>query len=798
MAQSILFMAGLLLNIYPACTLFAPPRGRVDARQVHRRRAAYHEGALEIHLQSPTEGIMRSIPALWRWLALVFVLSFGALGWLGWRIYLSAPPIPETVVSASAEVLFTGDQIRRGQQVWLASGGQQQGTVWGHGAYVAPDWSADWLHREAVALRETRSMADETLRSEMRRNTYDAATGAVTVTDARAQAIRSVQRHYTSLFGSDPALAQLRDQYAMRAGEVTDAADRNALAAFVFWTSWAATTDRPDDPGVSYTSNWPHEPLVGNRMTADAAMWSIASVILLLAAIAAMLWVHGAGGHEDKAMPPATDPLATAVATPSMRATRKYFFAVVGLLLLQVGMGAITAHYAVEGSAFFGIPIGDLLPYVTSRTIHTQVGVFWIATAWLATGLYVAPLLGGREPKFQALGVHVLFWALIAIVVGSTATGWLGNLQHQGVDFSFWLGNQGLEFTSMGRVWQILLFVGLLFWAFLLGRALWPALTKPSESRGLIAMVFLSAVCIGGFYATSLTWGQHTHYSMIEYWRWWLVHLWVEGFFEVFATAVIALIFTKLGLVRAASANRAIVAETIVFLFGGILGTLHHLYWTGTPTSVIAVGAVFSALEVVPLTLIGLEALQTWQRARGVQWLKAYRWMILCFVAVGFWNTVGAGLLGFAINPPASLYYVQGLNMTPAHGHAALFGVYGMLGIGLMLFCLRGLYARPLHDDRWLKPAFWGLNLGLAMMVFMSLLPAGIYQAWASISKGLWYARSPEIVHSAFMEKLVWLRVPGDIVFAAGVVFLAIYVLGLLRRGAVRRESNVAAVAAAR
>ncbi len=106
--------------------------------------------------------------------------------------------------------------------------------------------------------------------------------------------------------------------------------------------------------------------------------------------------------------------------------------------------------------------------------------------------------------------------------------------------------------------------------------------------------------------------------------------------------------------------------------------------------------------------------------------------------------------------------------MTPAHGHAALFGVYGMLGIGLMLFCLRGLYDRALHADRLLKPAFWSLNIGLAMMVFLSLLPAGIYQAWASITKGLWFARSPEIIHSPVMETLVWLRVPGDIVFAVG------------------------------
>jgi nitric oxide reductase subunit B len=208
------------------------------------------------------------------------------------------------------------------------------------------------------------------------------------------------------------------------------------------------------------------------------------------------------------------------------------------------------------------------------------------------------------------------------------------------------------------------------------------------------------------------------------------------------------------------------------------------------------VGAVFSALEVVPLTLIGLEALQTYRRSKNVAWLGAYKWVILSFVAVGFWNTVGAGLLGFAINPPASLYYVQGLNMTAAHGHAALFGVYGMLGIGLMLFCLRGLYDRALHADKFLKPAFWSLNIGLAMMVFMSLLPAGIYQAYNAIQTGLWYARSPEVIHSGVMETLVWLRVPGDIVFAAGSVLLAVYAMYLLRPTS-RRQAPAGAIPAA-
>ena len=735
---------------------------------------------------------------LWKWLAAIFVLSFAALGYIGREIYLAAPPIP-TVKTAGGTVLYTAGEIQEGQRAWLAAGGQQLGTVWGHGSYVAPDWSADWLHREATAYRDVRAQTmysthyadlaaaqrasvDALSRDELRKNSYDAATNTLTVSDERAAAIAQVQDHFVGLFGNAPALEKLRERYAMTANALPREADRKALAGFFFWSSWAAATDRPGEAGLSYTSNWPHEPLVGNTMPPSAAMWTIASIILLIAGVAGMVWFQARHAEAPDPAAPERDPLVNAVATPSMKATRKYFFVVIGLLLLQIGMGAITAHYSVEGQGFFGFPLADWLPFTVSRTIHTQMGVFWIATAWLATGLYIAPLLSGHEPKLQKLGVDVLFYALVAIVVGSTAFGWLGTLQRMGFDYTFWLGNQGLEYTSMGRVWQILLFVGLLFWLLLLGRALWPALKRPSETRGLVAMVFLSATCIGGFYAASLVWGQHTHYSMVEYWRWWLVHLWVEGFFEVFATAVVALIFTRLGLIAASSANRAIVLETIVFLFGGILGTLHHLYWTGTPTSVIAVGAVFSALEVVPLAMIGVEAYRNYRRSQAAPWVQAYKWAILSFVAVGFWNTVGAGLLGFSINPPAALYYVQGLNMTPAHGHAALFGVYGMLGIGLMLFCLRGLFERSRHADRILAPAYWGMNIGLAMMVFGSLLPAGIYQAYYSITHGLWYARSPAIVHSGVMETLVWLRVPGDIVFALGALALALYALKLLAR----------------
>jgi len=452
---------------------------------------------------------MNGTSRLWRSLGIVFVLSFAALGWLGREIYLAAPPIPKEVRSNDGTTLLNSEQIRLGQQAWFKAGGQQLGTVWGHGSYVAPDWSADWLHREALALREIlatetygreydvlglseRAGIDARSKSEMRRNTYDPGSGVLTVTKQRARAITTVASHYEALFGVDPALSGLRTQYAMPDGALASREDRRDVAAFFFWSSWSATTDRPGETGLSYTSNWPHEPLVGNTMTDGSAIWTVVSIVLLIAGIAAMIWWHSAHPEGEIPTPPAADPLLQVAPTASMKATRKYFFVVIGLILVQIGMGAITAHYAVEGRSFFGLPLAQLLPYTVSRSIHTQFGVFWIATAWLATGLYIAPLLAGQEPRWQRLAVDALFYALLLIVVGSTACSWLGSLAHAGFHFDFWFGAQGLEYTNMGRLWQVLLFVGLLFWLLLLGRALWPALKRPSETRGLIAMVFLS------------------------------------------------------------------------------------------------------------------------------------------------------------------------------------------------------------------------------------------------------------------------------------------------------------------
>ncbi|MFO0931997.1 MAG: nitric-oxide reductase large subunit [Planctomycetota bacterium] len=729
-------------------------------------------------------------------LVAVLVGAFGLLGFFGREIYRQAPPIPERVVEeGTGRVLATREGILDGQQAWQSMGGQQVGSIWGHGAYQAPDWSADWLHRETVALTdelartvhgapfadlpvEARDALAARVAREMRENRLDPATGTLTVSSARAAAIARTAAHYLALFGDDPALAPLRRDYALHEAAVADPARRAAMTTFFFWTSWACVARRPGSD-VSYTNNWPHEPLVGNAPSGANVLWSVASIVLLLAGIALLAWFHARRAEEAPPVPPPTDPLDAIRPTASMRAVGKFCGVVIALFVVQVALGALTAHYTVEGDAFFGLPLGKWLPYAVTRTWHLQTGVFWIATAFLAAGLFLAPAVGGREPRLQRFGVNALFVALLLVVAGSLAGEWASVKQWFGPVTGFWFGHQGYEYVDLGRAFQIALFVGLGLWLVLMLRGLWPALRGADDRRPLVTMFAGSAAAIGLFYGAGLFFGARTHLSVMEYWRWWVVHLWVEGFMEVFATAALAFIFSRMGLVRATSATRSVLASTSIFLVGGIPGTFHHLYFSGTPVSVMAVGATFSALEVVPLVFLGKEAIDTLRQERAAPWMRAYRWPLRFFAGVAFWNLVGAGLFGFLINPPIALYYVQGLNTTPVHGHTALFGVYGLLALGLVLLVLRRLTAgRPWREGP-LRYAFFALNLGLAAMVLFSLLPVGLLQARASVERGLWYARSAEFLQSGVLPTLRWLRIVGDTVFLSGVAALAWFVLGL-------------------
>ncbi len=725
-------------------------------------------------------------------LLFLLVLTFGVLILGGQMINKEKPPIPETVRTPSGETVFTADEVLAGQNYYFSRGGQHIGTIWGHGSYLAPDWSADFLHRMGLFLAARQNGLDpgeagqfsqgdyESLEApqrarlsalvqeEIRTNRYDPQTGTLTFTPHQAEAFQSLTGYYTELFQNG------NERMGLQPGIVKSAEQGRQVTSFFAWLAWAAGTQRPDE-SYTYTSNWPYDPLVGNRPIPDALIWSILSVILLILATAMALFFYlrylREDDYESKLLTEFPEPAPTA----SQKMTLPYFLVAIALFVVQIGLGAVTAHYTVEGTYFFGIPLAKILPYAAARTWHLQLAVFFIATCFLAAGLFIGPFVG-REPKKQGLLVGVLFGAVVVVVLGSLSGTWLSVAGVFGGD-GFYLGHQGYEFIELGRVWQLLLIAGMLIWLVLVLRSILPALRKEGDSGGLTHMLLYSAVSIPLFYMAGLMYGKGSHVSNAEYWRWWVVHLWVEGFFEVFATVVMAFLLSHIGAVSKKFALKTTYFIVFLYLGGGVIGTFHHLYWTGAPTPIIALGAVFSALEVVPLTLLGFEVVHNLRviKAGGKEY--AYKWPVYFFISVAFWNLVGAGVFGFMINPPIVLYFSQGINTTPLHGHTALFGVYGLLAISLLLFSVRHIVTRYSWSDRLLKWSFWGLNGGLAAMAVFSLIPSGFYQLYHAVDSGLWYARSPEIASGEIIRFFSWMRLVPDVIFATGAILLLAFLV---------------------
>ncbi len=725
-------------------------------------------------------------------LLFLLVLAFGVLIFGGYLIKKEKPPIPVIVKSESGSAVFSARDVIDGQNYYFSRGGQHIGTIWGHGSYLAPDWSADYLHRlglyvaaryhgldAATAARFTQKEFDALdgvekakLRAmvirELKPNRYVPETGELVYTAFQAEAFAHLVRYYTGLFRDG------NESMGLQAGIVRDEREGRIITSFFSWLAWAAVTNRPGAEHT-YTTNWPYDPLVGNEPVADALIWSIVSVVLLIFAVGVVIFLYHRYFREDDYNSPGLADLAEPRPSPSQKAVLPYFIAAMLLFLVQIATGSLTGHFTVEGTRFFGIAIGEILPYAVVRTWHLQLAVFWIATCFLATGLFIGPFVG-REPSQQWKLVTALFVAVVLVVVGTLVGNWLSVTGHFGGD-GFYLGHQGYEYIELGRVWQLLLIMGMLGWLVLVLRAILPALKGEEDKGGLTHLLLYSAVTIPLFYMAGLLYGKGTHLSEAEYWRWWVVHLWVEGFFEVFATVTLAFILSHIGAVSRRFALITVYLSITLYLGSGVIGTFHHLYWSGSPMPVIALGAVFSALEIVPLTILGFEAAGNMRIVAKSGAKHPYRWPLYFFISVAFWNLVGAGVFGFLINPPIVLYYAQGINTTPIHSHTALFGVYGLLAIALMLFSVRHIVTRASWSDSLLKWSFWGLNGGLAAMTVFSLVPSGFYQFYHAVKYGLWHARGPEIASGEVIRFFSWMRVGPDLIFTAGAGLLTIFLV---------------------
>lgn len=733
---------------------------------------------------------------------LVMVIGFSVLIYLTEQTYKNAPPIPDKIVDESGRVLFTGNEIQNGQSVFLKYGLMEHGTLWGHGAYLGYDYSAKYLHRTAeisqlelakekfsqpyqTLTEEQKSFVDGQINKIFKENKFNPQTNTLTFNPLEVKSYEAQLIEWKNYFSGNTTPG-LPTNYITNTKELSD------LTKFFSWAAWASVTNRPQE-NYTYTNNFPFDPLVGNHPSTQSVVWSAISLVFLLGGLGLILFIFGKfdylgwgkRGLENNALRAYS--LETSL-TPSQKSVLWYFVIAILLFMAQGLVGGVIAHYKVEPNGFYGIDLANIFSFPLLRTWHLQLAIFWIATAWVAGGLFIAPMIGG-EPKFQKLGVNLLLGALVIVVVGSLVGEYLGlkDLLH---DVWFWFGHQGSEYLDLGRFWQILLAIGLIFWLFLMFRALKPSF-QDKEKSTLASLFLYSAVAIPLFYLPALFYGPHTNFSIIDNWRFWIIHLWVEGFFELFATVLVAIIFYQLKVISSNIAIRVVYLDAILYLSGGIIGIAHHWYFTGQQPVAMALGACFSALEIVPLTLLTLDAWDFIRLSKSPSteqnMITRQKWTFYFLMAVGFWNFVGAGIFGFLINLPIVSYYEVGTTLTLNHGHAAMFGVFGMLALATIIFGIRQCTSDKnwLSVEKFIRWGFWGLNIGLAFMLVLDLFPAGVLQLWDSISHGYWHARELVFTMQGLFHTLEWVRILGDLIFIVfgilpvvmGVIMAALYAI---------------------
>lgn len=731
---------------------------------------------------------------------LVIVFSILLVG--GWYIFKNEAPRPTKIVDQQGHTLVTKGELISGQAIYEKYGLTDYGSYLGNGSYLGPDYTAEALHHYLIGMRkyyaqdiyhkqlhklnhvEIAVVKDKVMK-EIRINRYSEKEDQLVLTPGQVYGLKYLQDYYKKEFVNNPKQVGLNenmikqfqnDDYMVAGNKIEH------LSQFFFWGAWLSSTDRPGKT-FSYTNNWPYDVDAGNTLPSAGILWTAISVTLLIAGLAFIIYIQKRYEFDMKPTYESERELpkieVDSKITDSQRKVGKYLVVVMLLFLVQILLGELLAHYYVENK-FFGIEIQRLFPFNIAKTWHVQLVIFWVATTWLAAGIYIVPKLLGNEPKKQGVLVDILFWALIIVVMGSMIGEWSHILGW--IDSHWWLfGHFGWEYIELGKFWQILFIVGMVLWVIILCRGFLPAIRNKvqvnHDKRHLLTLLFVGAIAIPLFYLASLFIMPNSHVTFADYWRWWIVHLWVEGIFEAFAVVLIGFLMVNMKLTTIETTIRALYFQLILLLGTGIVGMGHHYYWQGDHSIWLALGSCFSALEVVPLCLLIWEAYTHYRLYKKSDIAFPYKGTFIFLASTGLWNAIGAGALGFLINTPAVNYFEHGTQWTAAHAHGSMAGVYGMFSIAIALYVFKNITKKEFWTpkvEKWIKISCWALNVGLAGMVFVTLIPVGYIQLKDGLEDGYWHSRLTSFYEQPLVKAIMWGRMPWDIIFTVGVIILVV------------------------
>jgi len=732
----------------------------------------------------------------WGPLLFILIISLAGVGMIGYQTYNDAPPMTG-FQTGSGEKLITKTIIEEGQEVFHKYALMEYGSYFGDGAQRGPDFTAEALHQIVVLMTEYRvqefekengrvlsemelKVIKEGVKVEIKENTYDESKNIVVLSNAQVYALKGLRTYYTNVF-----IDNNFDDSFPPPGYISDRQEVANLSDFFFWGAWVCGVNRPGSD-FSYTHNWPYDPDAGNTPTSPVILWSVIGLLAFVLACGVVLYFIGQYNQlPNKYFKQGTKGFLTFKQinkfspTRTQRASFKFFFVAIILFFIQVLSGVVTLNEFVDFLGYVGINMSAEVPITITRSWHLMLSLYWISTCWIASSIFILPIMAKKEVKGQLKLINILFILLFILVAGSLLGMVLGPKGLLG-DWWYMLGHQGWEYVDLGKLYQGLLMVIFVLWGIVVYRGVKPAFIK-GQPWNLPNWILYSVIGIPVFFLSGFVAQPETNFVIADFWRWMVIHMWVEAFFEVFVTVIVSYLMVLMGLVSRQAAIRVVYIATLLFLGTGLLGISHNFYWNAKPVATMALGSVFSTLQFVPLILLTVEA---WRfknmpnlalsdqngKSKEEQNIAdfAFPEVFLFLIAMNFWNFFGAGVLGIIVNLPIMNFFEHGTYLTVNHAHAALMGVYGNISLGAMLFASKILISPSRWNRKIVRLSFWSINIGLMLMVILDLFPAGAIQFKSVLDHGLWFARSNDFITSSAFESLTWMRGIGASIFLFG------------------------------